>query len=80
MDEILLTAGEVRLIADGKKVDAIKSVRNRTGADLVSSKNAYDNYATAIKKMPFPLCGYCQGSGRITTMCSACNGSGQHMR
>jgi ribosomal protein L7/L12 len=39
-----LTESEIRMVDDGKKIDAIKSVRARTGRGLAESKDFVEKY------------------------------------
>lgn len=48
VDAFGVLAEERQLVASGRKVEAIKAYRDRTGADLVTAKNAIDSVASYL--------------------------------
>lgn len=49
VDAFGVSSDERRLVAEGREIEAIKAYRERTGADLVTSKKAIDSIALEYK-------------------------------
>ncbi len=69
-----MTPEEVRLIAKGKKINAIKSVMSRTGIVLVAAKKVCDDYEAAMGLSLHKVsCFRCHDTGKIEIACPECS-------
>lgn len=62
-----ITPAELRMVAAGQYIQAVKAVRTRTGLGLADAKSVVDVFSVAAGLRREEPCPYCQGRGKVTS-------------
>ena len=71
-ESLLISIGELRMIAEGLRIGFIRAYRERTGVSLVEAKNVMDYVGEAAGFMEEKSCAVCGGTGKTKRWREGC--------